>query len=238
MTVAERLSAARAEIDQACRAVGRSPDEVRLLPVTKTVPVDRIREAVAAGVTTFGENRVQEALAKSAELPGVRWSMIGTLQSNKIAPLIRFADELQSLDGVRLAIELDRRLQAAGRPLDVYLQVNVSGEPQKHGVSPAQVETVARELRSCTALRPLGLMTVAVRSAAEDQVAACFQTLARLRDRLRELDDRWSGLSMGMSGDFRLAIRHGATVVRLGRAIFGERFDLDRRPLGRPQAGQ
>lgn len=225
------LAAVRARIDEACRRVGRDPGGVRLLPVSKTHGLDVIREAYDAGYRRFGENRVQEALDKwerTRDWPGVEWAVIGHLQTNKARDVARFATEFQALDSLKVARELDRRLQAEGRSLDVLVQVNSSGESQKSGLAPEDVPALAHELGAFDALRVRGLMTLAVRSDDRTQVAACFGRMRRLQERLRQ-DDRaaggWDELSMGMSGDLDLAIEQGSTCVRVGRAIFGERSD-------------
>lgn len=226
MDVAGSIEVARRKIADACAAAGRSPDEVRLMPVTKTVGVDQIRAAWAAGATTVGENRVQEAQRKAAELADtdLRWSMIGPLQSNKINKLVGFAAEFQGLDREDVAAGLDRRLQQAGRGLDVLVQVNTSGEPQQSGVEVGDVLRFTSTLRSYASLNVIGLMTIAVNSSDEARVAGCFDRLVELRDRLRDRDgDGWAELSMGMSGDYELAVAHGSTVVRVGQAIFGAR---------------
>ncbi|WOP20253.1 YggS family pyridoxal phosphate-dependent enzyme [Raineyella sp. LH-20] len=229
MDVRSNLAEVRARIDAACRTVGRDPGEVRLLPVSKTHGLDLVRQAYDAGYRRLGENRVQEALAKweaSQDWPGMEWAIIGHLQTNKARDVARFAAEFQALDSLRLARELDRRLQAEGRALDVLIEVNSSGEPQKSGVAPEDAAALAAELRAYDALRVRGLMTVAVHSPVAARVGACFEAMRTLQERLRQ-DDRAAGsydeLSMGMSGDFELAIAHGATCVRVGRAIFGER---------------
>lgn len=223
--VAANLARVRAEVDAACVAAGRDPSEVRLLPVSKTHPAAVLEQAYAAGVRVFGENRVQEAAEKAehfADRPDVRWAMIGHLQSNKARQVAAFADELHALDSLKVARALDRGLQELDRTLDVFVQVNSSAEPQKSGVAPDEVEPLLVELRALPRLRVRGLMTLAVLSDDEAAVAACFALMADLRDRLDpELVGR--ELSMGMSGDFALAIAHGATTVRIGQAIFGAR---------------
>lgn len=226
MTVASAMADVRDRIDRACRDAGREPGEVTLMPVTKTVDADQVRAAWAAGATTVGENRVQEAQRKAAELEDVdlRWSIIGPLQTNKITKVIDVAAELQSLDRHEVASGLDRRLQQGGRSLDVYVQVNTSAEPQKSGVALEDVLDFTAGLGAYASLRVIGLMTVAVFSDDRDRVAGCFDRLAELRDRLRDRDGGgWDGLSMGMSGDFELAVARGSTVVRVGTAIFGSR---------------
>lgn len=225
----ERLARVQGRIDAACAAAGRDPRDVRLLPVTKTHGADAVRAVVAAGYATVGENKVQEAAAKASELAdlaGVRWALIGHLQRNKVAQALRFADEFQALDSLRLASELDRRLQADGRRLPVLIQVNSSGEASKFGLAPAEVPAFARELKALDALDVRGLMTLALPSPDRDAVASCFDRVVAVQRALRDddaLDGDYAELSMGMSGDFELAIAHGATCVRVGTAIFGAR---------------
>lgn len=217
----------RARIAAAAERAGRNADEVRLLPVSKTVDEERLRLAHRAGCVRLAENKVQEAQRKQEQLADLdlEWSIIGHLQTNKAKNVAAFAAEFQALDSVRLAAELDRRLQAAGRGLDVLVQVNTSGEATKSGVTPEELPELLTALRSFHALRPRGLMTMAANTDDEARVRECFRLLRTLRDRARE-DAGLAGLtelSMGMSGDFELAIEEGSTVVRVGRAIFGAR---------------
>ena len=224
-----RLDAVRARIARACAGVGRDPAEVRLMPVSKTVDEARLRVAQAAGCTWLGENKVQEAQRKwraLADLPGLRWSIIGHLQTNKAREVAQFADEFQALDSLRVAEALDRRLQAQGRALDVFVQVNTSGEASKYGLAPEAALAFVRGLAPFASLRVKGLMTLALFSEDQAAVRACFVRLRRLRDALADSSDA-RGLSMGMSGDFELAIAEGATVVRVGSAIFGARPTRD-----------
>ncbi|WP_222566042.1 YggS family pyridoxal phosphate-dependent enzyme [Novilysobacter antarcticus] len=223
------LDAVQARIQAACQRVGRAPEEVRLLPVSKTIDEARLRLAHAAGCTFLGENKVQEAHAKwqaMADLTDLRWSVIGHLQTNKAKLVASFASEFQALDSLRLARALDRRLQEEGRSLDVFVQVNSSGEASKYGLAPEDVAAFVRELPAFSALRVRGLMTLAALSPDAARVRACFVLLRDLRDRLRQDAPDGIGmdeLSMGMSGDFETAIEEGATVVRVGQAIFGAR---------------
>lgn len=223
------LAAVRGRIAAACRAVGRDPSAVRLLPVSKTVDEARIRMAYAAGCRFLGENKVQEAYAKSkamADLADLRWSVIGHLQTNKAKVVARFASEFQALDSLRVAEALDRQLQKEGRAMDVLVQVNTSREDTKFGLSPDEVEAFVKALPAFHSLRVRGLMTLALFSDDAARVRPCFVTLRQLRERLRQsapdgiaMDE----LSMGMSGDFELAVAEGATTVRVGTAIFGHR---------------
>lgn len=226
--IARNLAAVRARIVAACARARRDPAGVRLLPVSKTVEEQRIRMAHAAGLTAFGENKVQEAREKAeamADLP-IAWSVIGHLQTNKAKYVARFAAEFQALDSLKVAEALDRRLQAEGRSLDVFVQINSSGEASKYGLAPEDAPAFLRQLPAFSALKVRGLMTLALFSADASRVRACFRLMRELRDRLRQetpdgvaLDD----LSMGMSGDYEIAIEEGATVVRVGQAIFGAR---------------
>ena len=223
------LAAVQARIAAACRRAGRDPSEVRLLPVSKTKPEATLRLAYAAGCRMLGENKVQEAQQKwetMQDLGDLHWSIIGHLQTNKAKVVARFASEFQALDSLRLAEALDRRLQLEGRSLDVFVQVNTSGEASKYGLSPADVPAFMQALPSYSSLRVRGLMTLALFSSEARRVRQCFVLLRNLRDQLRQsapqgivLDE----LSMGMSGDFEIAIEEGATVVRVGQAIFGAR---------------
>jgi PLP dependent protein len=227
--IAARVLAVRARIDAACSATGRPPGSVELLPVSKTRPASDVIAAHAAGCSRFGENKVQEAHAKALELagiPGLEWVMIGHLQSNKARLVAGFASEFQGLDSIPLAAELDRRLHSAGRRLDVLIQVNSSGEDSKSGLPPAEVARFAAALIPFDTLRVRGLMTLAVHSPDTGQVAACFRRMQQVQRQLQDAalpGQSYRELSMGMSGDFELAIAHGATQVRIGTAIFGER---------------
>ena len=223
--VAANLAAVRSRVDQACVAAGRDPAEVRLLPVSKTHPAELLEAAYRAGVRLFGENRVQEAAEKAAHFaarPDVGWAMIGHLQSNKARQVARFATEFHALDSLKVAEALHRALTDEGRTLDVFVQVNSSAEPQKFGQPPEAVPELVRALADLGTLRVRGLMTLAVFSDDQAAVGACFERMVTLRDSLPvELCGR--ELSMGMSGDFELAVAYGATTVRVGQAIFGAR---------------
>lgn len=236
-TIAENLSTITERIAAAARDCGRQPGEVRLLPVSKTKPPSDVLAAVEAGCTRFGENRVQDALAKweliNPDHPRIEWVIIGALQTNKAKYVARFASELQALDSLKVAHELDRRLQREGRQLDVLVEVNSSQEPQKSGIAPEDALGFAKDLAAFDALRVKGLMTVAVHSEDRARVAACFERTRVLRDQLRQDAGEvscWEELSMGMSGDLDLAVAHGSTQVRVGQAIFGPREGQGWRP--------
>lgn len=223
--VARNLDRVRARIAVAARRSGRDPDRVRLLPVSKTVSAQRLRSAIEAGCDEFGENKAQEAAAKSRELAdtGVRWSFIGHLQSNKVRLVAGFAAEVQALDRIVIAEALDRHLQRLGRRLPVLVQVNTSGEASKFGLAPDEVAGFLAGLRPFDALEVRGLMTLALLSADDGAVRDCFVRLRMLRDRLRDNGFDLHELSMGMSGDYEVAVEEGATIVRVGQALFGPR---------------
>ena len=221
-----RLAAIRERIAAACARAGRAPGEVTLLPVSKTFGVEALRQAMALGLRRFGENKTQEMRQKAEQFgaDAPQWVMIGHLQTNKARDAARLAAEVQSLDRIELARELDQRLQKEGRALDVLVQVKTSPEPSKFGLDPAGLPDFLSQLAAFQTLRPRGLMTLAVQSDDPQAVRACFRSLRILRERLRE--DGFQGLerlSMGMSGDFELAIEEGSTEVRIGSALFGAR---------------
>ena len=225
----QHLAGVYARIVVACAKAGRDPSSVRLLPVSKTVSEARIRNAHAAGCRALGENKVQEAHGKwqaMSDLPDLRWAIIGHLQTNKAKLVAEFASEFQALDSLRVAEALDKRLQTLGRSLDVLVQVNTSNEESKFGLPPDEVEAFVKKLPAFSSLRVRGLMTLALFSDDAAKVRPCFVRLRELRGRLRQsapdgvaMDE----LSMGMSGDYELAIEEGSTIVRVGQAIFGAR---------------
>lgn len=225
--LAARVEAVRARIAAAAARVGRDPSSVTLLPVSKTRPAAVVAATAAAtGLAVFAENRPQELAAKAEELAGLGlgWVQIGPLQTNKAGLVAAHASQFQALDSWRVAEALDRRLQALGRGMDVLIEVNTSGEAAKHGVAPDDAVALASGLAPYTALRPRGVMTVAVNSQDEASVRACFRLAREVRARLRDsVPGQWDELSMGMSGDFEWAIEEGATIVRIGSAIFGPR---------------
>ncbi len=225
-TIPARLEAVRRRIGEAARRAGRDPGGVRLVAVGKTWPAPVVARAVRAGVTDLGENRVQEAAAKKPEIPPARWHMIGPLQSNKARLALETFDVIQTIDRPRIAERLGRLLETdwPGRRLPVLLEINVGGEPQKAGALPADAETVARTVLRWSGLELRGLMTVPPFSEDPEASRPFFAELAALRERLQDrLGHPLPELSMGMSHDFEVAIEEGATIVRVGTAIFGRR---------------
>ncbi len=224
-TLQDRLQRVRARVADACERCGRDPADVCILPVSKTFDAATLRAAAQLGLTRFGENRVQEVRDKAAALDDLHldWVLIGQLQSNKAKYVARLAAEVQSLDRLQLAQALDHRLQHEGRAIDVLVQVKTSHEDAKAGLAPAQLEAFLTQLRGYDTLRVRGLMTMAAHSGDAAVVAGCFRQLRVCRDRAQASGFDLPRLSMGMSGDFHLAIAEGATEVRIGSALFGDR---------------
>lgn len=208
-----------ASVEHACRRAGRRPEDVLLIAVSKTVEVERIRAAVQAGVRALGENRVQEARDKLAVLGRpVPWHLIGPLQTNKARDAVRLFDCVHSLDRLELARELDRRARAEGRVVDTLIEVNVGEEPQKAGAVPAEVKPLLDAVQGMPGLRVRGLMAIPPATHDPEATRPHFRRLRELRDELG-----LEHLSMGMSADYETAIEEGATMVRVGTAIFGPR---------------
>jgi PLP dependent protein len=224
------LDRARARVVENIRSaaarVGRDPDDVRLVAVSKTVPATRVRAAVAAGLTLLGENRVQEAAAKAPVVQGARWHLVGPLQSNKARRAVELFDTVQSVDSPAIADRLDR-IAAELRPRDplpVLLQVNVDDDPAKAGFAPADLVDTVRELLDLPHLRIDGLMTIGRLVTDAEEARPTFAALRELSARLSAADARLGPeLSMGMTDDYVVAVEEGATIVRVGRALFGER---------------
>jgi len=227
-TFAQRLADVHARIDRACAAAGRDSAEVTLLPVSKTFDAEVIREAVGLGLNRFGENRLQEIAQKAPLLAdcNVQWVVIGHVQTNKAKEVAKYATELQSLDRLALAEALDQRLKAAGRTLDVLVQLKTSPEESKFGLDPAELVGFLETLSGFETLRVKGLMTMAILSEDPAAVRACFEKLRHCRDEAARLNIKGISLgrlSMGMSGDLELGIAEGSTEVRVGSALFGKR---------------
>lgn len=200
------------------------------MAVSKTVAAGRVRAAVAAGLTVLGENRVQEAAAKAPEVQGARWHLVGPLQANKARRAVELFDVIETVGSLELAQRLDRIAGELrpGRPLPVLLQVNVAGDPAKSGFDEAGVEDALPSLAGLENLRLDGLMTIGRLVPTGEEARPTFRALRALAARLRERDPRFGGeLSMGMSDDYAVAVEEGATIVRVGRALFGERPQPD-----------
>lgn len=225
MDLASRLEQIKVRMAEACRRAERAVDSVVLLPVSKGQPPGIIQAAAALGLGVFGENRVQEAKAKIALCPGrLRWHMIGHLQSNKCREAARLFELIHSIDSYPLAVELDRCAERLARTLPILLEVNVSGEGSKHGFQPGQLLEEFGELNRLRRLEIHGLMTMAPWTPEPERVRPVFRKLRELREQCEDLlGAPLPQLSMGMSGDFEVAIEEGATIVRVGTALFGDR---------------
>jgi pyridoxal phosphate enzyme (YggS family) len=221
-TIQERFSGVRDRIAKAARRAGRNPGEVELVAVSKKQPAELIREAVDAGQLLFGENRVQEAMVKIPSLPGsLRWHLVGHLQSNKIRKALPLFELIHSVDSAELAGEIDRIAGETGLFPRVLLEVNVSGEGSKHGFRPEQLERDLETLLALPRLQVEGFMTMAPLAPEAEAARPFFARLRELRDRMAARAGIPFGiLSMGMSGDFEVAVEEGATLVRVGSAIF------------------
>ena len=221
--VAERYEAVRRRARDAADAVGRDPDDVAVVAVTKTVGVTEVRNAIAAGIADFGENRVQEFVGKHALFPEVRWHFIGTLQSNKVQHVVGKACLIHSVDSAKLLERIDRVAQAIGVVQPVLLEIDVSHEESKHGMSPEEAEEVLARASQLPGVQIRGLMTMAPYARPESvrwvfsDLRGLFESLSAMRFNGVDLSE----LSMGMTNDFEVAIEEGATIVRIGRAIFG-----------------
>jgi len=229
-TLAANITHVRTNIAEVAERVGRRPEEITLVAVSKTKPVELVKMAYNLGLTDFGENRVQDALPKIAEfhyegIQPVRWHMIGHLQSNKVGKIIGSFDSVQSIDSLHIAQALNRHAAELELRIPILLQVNVSGEESKEGITPEETPTLARQIAALPQLEVQGLMTIAPLVQNPEEVRPVFRELRGLRDRLRgEVPEcSWQHLSMGMTDDYCVAIEEGATIVRVGRAIFGER---------------
>jgi len=221
--IEQRFASVRRQVADAADIGGRSAEDVTIVGVTKTVGVEEIRHALIAGITDFGENRVQEFLGKWGLFPDARWHFIGTLQTNKVKDIVGKAHLIHSVDSVKLLETINRRAEEAGVVQPVLLQVNVSGEASKHGLAPVDLHDALCDASRMANVEVRGLMTMAPFGRAED-ARWVFRDLRDLRDSLREMPlngVELDELSMGMSNDFRVAVEEGATIVRVGRAIFG-----------------
>jgi len=229
LSIADRLAGIRGRIDAAARSAGRDPSSIRLVAVSKTFPIEAVREAYSAGQRDFGENRVQEALQKiasAADLMNMRWHLLGHLQTNKARKAAPAFASIQSVDSIELLQKIDAAAAETGRTPELLIQVDLAGEATKFGVSPTDVPRLLEAAASCRAARVAGLMALPPVPESPEDARPWFA-------RLRGLRDQWlaSGvpapmlreLSMGMSADFEVAVQEGSTMVRVGTAIFGSR---------------
>ncbi len=222
--VTANVGEVRRGIARACERAGRDVDEVRLVAASKTVPAEAIRWALDAGVTDFGENYVKELRDKHAATPDARWHFIGTLQTNTAHHVAAVADVVETLAGGRATERLARRAAASGRTIDALIEVDLTGE--RTGVAPDEVAATADTISTLEGLRLIGLMTIPPLTEHPEDARPFFAQLRQLRDRLRERLPEVLELSMGMSLDYQVAVEEGATMVRVGTALFGPRAPL------------
>ena len=230
MSLAENLDLIQQRIRAACERAGRAPDSVTLLAVSKTHPPETIREAAACGQLLFGENKIQEAKAKIPLCPGkCRWHFIGHLQSNKVRDAVEMFEMIQGVDSLSLAREISRRCEQAAKRMPILLEVNVAGEASKFGYKPEQLLAELNELNALPKIEIHGLMSIPPYTTDPEKARPYFRRLRELRERAEAvLGAPLPHLSMGMSGDFEIAIEEGATLVRVGTALFGSRRKLNK----------
>lgn len=226
--IVSNIMGIRQRMAAAANRCGRNHEDIKLMAVSKTVPPERVHEAIKAGITWFGENYVQEAREKIPAIgQNVSWHMIGHLQTNKVKYVVHLFDWIHSVDRLELAKELDRRAAQNQRTLKVLIEVNVSGEVSKNGVEPSQVLELVRQISVMPNLDVQGLMTMPPFFENPEDARPFFIALRELRDKIASENIpavQMKELSMGMTGDFEVAIEEGATIIRVGRAIFGERY--------------
>jgi PLP dependent protein len=226
----KRLDTVRKRIQRAAERAGRNPNDVTLIAVSKNMPADRVLVLAELGQRVFGENRVQEAAVKVPQVtgawkgPALEWRMIGHLQRNKVNPALSLFTTIDSMDSLRLLNALETEAAAAGRSLEVLLQFNCSGETSKGGMQSEDVPALVERLRDLRHVIPAGLMTMGPLAADPEAARPAFRELVRLREQLQDaMGTEFRHLSMGMSGDLEIGVEEGATLVRVGTALFGER---------------
>ena len=223
--IADNLTELRARVASACQKSGRSAGEVTIIGVTKTHPAGLVREAVLAGITEIGENRIQEAEPKIRELGNIaRWHMIGHLQTNKVKKAVELFDVIQSVDSIRLAEEINKRAGELGKRIECLVEVNSSGESAKSGVAPDEAINLIRRVDALSNIKLTGLMTVGPLTDDQLEIRRAFVLCRKLFAEGRAIvGERFCNLSMGMSDDFELAIAEGSTMIRIGSLLFGRR---------------
>ncbi|MCF6159400.1 MAG: YggS family pyridoxal phosphate-dependent enzyme [wastewater metagenome] len=232
MSIKENLERVRQNIAHAAMKAGKRPEDITLVMATKTVDAERIREAIREGEHRIGENRVQEALKKYQVLKNedAEWHFIGHLQTNKVKDVLKFASMIHSVDRLSLVEKLDQRLQYEGRSVNILIQVNTSHEESKYGVAPEEAVSLVKQTAKYDTLKIRGLMTIGLFTKDEEKIRKCFKILKGVHDTLIKEDIggvQMKYLSMGMSGDYQIAIEEGGNMVRIGTAIFGARNTPD-----------
>ena len=225
MCIESRLKDVKARISAAAKECGRAPEDIKLIAVTKTYPVEAMNEAIRLGVTDIGENKPQEIRDKFDNVLPVNWHLIGHLQTNKVKYIIDRCTLIHSVDSIKLMAEIDRQAQNHNRDIDILIQVNISGEESKSGIAPDELPSLLEYAKNLTNTHVKGLMTIAPKCDI-GEVSRHFSNMKELFDQTAKQSYRnvtMTELSMGMSGDFETAIKHGATMVRIGSLIFGPR---------------
>lgn len=225
MCIESRLNDVKARISAAAKECGRAPEDIKLIAVTKTYPIEAMNEAIRLGVTDIGENKPQEIRDKFDNVSPVNWHLIGHLQTNKVKYIIDRCTLIHSVDSIKLMAEIDRQAQNHNRDIDILIQVNISGEESKSGIAPDELPSLLEYAKNLTNTHVKGLMTIAPKCDI-DEVSRHFSNMKELFDQTAKQSYRnvtMTELSMGMSGDFETAIKHGATMVRIGSLIFGPR---------------
>ena len=225
MCIESRLKDVKARISAAAKECGRAPEDIKLIAVTKTYPVEAMNEAIRLGVTDIGENKPQEIRDKFDNVSPVNWHLIGHLQTNKVKYIIDRCTLIHSVDSIKLMAEIDRQAQNHNRDIDILIQVNISGEESKSGIAPDELPSLLEYAKNLTNTHVKGLMTIAPKCDI-GEVSRHFSNMKELFDQTAKQSYRnvtMTELSMGMSGDFETAIKHGATMVRIGSLIFGPR---------------
>lgn len=226
MGVFENIKTINSRIDELCKKNGRSRNDITLIAVTKTKPVPLLKEAQNAGEINFGENRPQEIVKKFPEFENIKWHLIGQLQKNKVKHIIDKVELIHSVDSISLAIEIDKRAKQINKVQDILIQVNITGEESKSGVYPEDTEELIREISLLENIRVKGLMTISKKEFSFDENKKVFKSLRELSKKIDALNIEnisMQELSMGMTHDFEAAIEEGATMIRVGTAIFGAR---------------
>lgn len=225
MCIESRLNDVKSRISAAAKECGRAPEDIKLIAVTKTYPIEAMNEAIRLGVTDIGENKPQEIRDKFDNVSPVNWHLIGHLQTNKVKYIIDRCTLVHSVDSIKLMAEIDRQAQDHNRDIDILIQVNISGEESKSGIAPDELPLLLEYAKNLTNTHVKGLMTIAPKCDI-DEVSRHFSNMKELFDQTAKQSYKnvtMTELSMGMSGDFETAIKHGATMVRIGSLIFGPR---------------
>lgn len=225
MCIESRLNDVKVRIRAAAKECGRVPEDIKLIAVTKTYPIEAMNEAIRLGVTDIGENKPQEIRDKFDNVLPVNWHLIGHLQTNKVKYIIDRCTLVHSVDSIKLMAEIDRQAQDHNRDIDILIQVNISGEESKSGIAPDELPSLLEYAKNLTNTHVKGLMTIAPKCDI-DEVSRHFSNMKELFDQTAKQSYKnvtMTELSMGMSGDFETAIKHGATMVRIGSLIFGPR---------------